>query len=75
MKEHAVPCPQQPPTRDDNTVLVAQDTPGTTCSFSHQKGYLKELYIYIYIYVCMPDQLKEEITLLHYIIFSAIRDL
>ena len=33
MKACAIPCPHQPPTRDDNTVSVAQGstaTPGTT---------------------------------------------
>ena len=65
VKAYAIPCPHQPPTRGDNTVLVAQGWVlpllALPRSFCYQTGYLKELYIYIYIYT--PDQLRAEITL------------
>ena len=53
MKIRAIPCPHQPPTRGDNTGLVAQGgtaTPGATKQLLPPDRVLKELYIYIYIY-------------------------
>ena len=43
------------PTRDDNTVSVAQGgtaTPGATIQLLPPDRVLRELYIYIYIYIC-----------------------
>ena len=54
VKACAIPYPHQPPTRDDNTVSVAQSasaTTGTTKQLSPPDRVLKELYIYIYIYI------------------------
>ena len=59
MKAGAIPCPNQPPTRGDNTVLVDQGsttTPGTTKQVLPPDKVLKELYIYT------PDQLRAEST-------------
>ena len=53
VKVRAIPCPHQPPTRDDNTVSIAQGgtgTPGTTKQLLPPNRILRELYIYIYIY-------------------------
>ena len=64
LKARAIPCPHQPPTRGDNTVSVAQGgtvTPGATKQLLPPDRVLRELYIYIYIY--MPDQLRAETTL------------
>ena len=64
VKACAIPCPHQPPTRGDNTVLVAQGgtaTPGATKQLLPPDRVLRELYTYIYIY--MPDQLRAETTL------------
>ena len=58
VKARAIPCPHQPPTRDDNTVSVAQGgtaTPGATKQLLPPDRVLRESYIYIYIYT--PDQL------------------
>ena len=66
MKARAIPCPHQPPTRGDNTVLVAQGgtaTPGATKQFLSPDRVFRELYIYIYIYIYTPDQLRAETTL------------
>ena len=52
VKVRVIPCPHQPPTRGDNTVLVAQGgtaTPGTTKQLFPPDRVLKELYIYVYI--------------------------
>ena len=49
VKARALQCPHQPPTRGDNTVLVAQGgtgTPGAT----KQLWPPDHIYIYIYIY-------------------------
>ena len=62
VKARAIPCPHQPPTRGDNTGSVAQGstaTPGATKQLLDRV--LRELYIYIYIY--MPDQLRGKTTL------------
>ena len=64
VKACVIPCPHQPPTMGDNTVLVAQGntaTPGTTKQLLPLDRVLRELYIYIYIYT--PDQLRAETTL------------
>ena len=64
VKVHVVPCPHQPPTRSDNTVSVAQGstaTPGATKQLLPPDRVLRELYIYIYIY--MPDQIRAKTTL------------
>ena len=64
VKARAVPCPHQLSTRGDNWVSVAQAgtaTPGATKQVLPPNWVLKELYIYIYIY--MPDQLRAETTL------------
>ena len=77
VKARAIPCPHQPPTRGDNTVSVAQGgtaTPGTTKQLLPPDRVLRELHIYIYIYI--PDQLNAETTLdvnLHFL--SAVCDL
>ena len=68
VKACAIPCPHQPPTRSDNTVLVAQDgtaTPGTTKQLLPPYRVFKRI-IYIYIYIYTPDQLKAEIILLYW---------
>ena len=52
VKADVIPCPHQPPTRGDNTVLIAQGgtaTPGATKQFLPLDRVLRELYIYIYI--------------------------
>ena len=64
MKARAIPCPNQPPTRGDNTVSVAQGgtaTPGATNQLLPPDRVLRELYICIHIYT--PDQLRAETTL------------
>ena len=51
VKARAIPCPHQPPTRGDNTVLVAQGdtaTPGATKQFLPPERAFKRI-IYIYI--------------------------
>ena len=63
MKARAIPCPHQPPTRDDNTVSLAQGgttTSGATKQLLPPDRVLRELYICIYIYT--PDQLRAETT-------------
>ena len=54
VKARAIPCPHQPPTRDDNTVLVAQigtATPSATKQLLPPGMVFKRIiYIYIYIY-------------------------
>ena len=54
VKVHAIPCPHQPSTRDDNTVSIAQ---GGTATLGATKQLLppdrvfkRIIYIYIYIY-------------------------
>ena len=52
VKARAIPCPQQPPARSDNTVSVAQGGTATRTSteqLCHRTGYLKSY---------MPDQPK-----------------
>ena len=64
MKACVIPCPHQPPTRGDNIVSVDQAstaTSGHTQQLLPPDRVLKELYIYIYIY--MPDQSRAETTL------------
>ena len=54
VKARAIPCPHQPPTRGDNTVLVAQGgtaNPGAAKQLLPPDRVLRELYIYIYIYI------------------------
>ena len=54
VKACVIPCPHPPPTRGDNTVSVAQGgtaTPGATKQLLPPNRVLKELYIYIYIYI------------------------
>ena len=54
VKARAIPCPHQLPTRGDNTVSVAQsvtDTPGAMKQLLPPDRVLRELYIYIYIYI------------------------
>ena len=54
VKARAIPCPHQPPSRGDNTVLVAQGdtaTPGATKQLLPPDRVLRELYIYMYIYI------------------------
>ena len=66
VKARAIPCPHQPPTKGDNTVLAAQGgtaTPGATKQLLPPDRVLRELYIYIYIYIYTPDQLRAEPTL------------
>ena len=66
VKAHVIPCPHQPATKGDNTVLVAQGgsaAPDATKQLLPPDRVLKELYIYIYIYIYMPDQLRAETTL------------
>ena len=66
VKARAIPCPHQPPTRDDNTVSVVQGgtaTPGGTKLLLPLDRVFRELYIYIYIYIYTPDQLRAETTL------------
>ena len=50
MKARAIPCPHQLPTRDDNTVSVAQGdtaTPGTTKQLlPPDKVFKRNIYIY-----------------------------
>ena len=63
MKEHAIPCPHQLPSRGDNTVSVAQGgtaTPGAAKQLLPPDRILRESYIYIYKY--MPDQVNAETT-------------
>ena len=53
VKARAMPCPQQPPTRGDTTVSVAQGgtaTPVATKQLLPPGRVLIQLYIYIYIY-------------------------
>ena len=53
VKARAIPCPHQPPVRDDSTVSVAQGgiaTPGATKQLLPPDRVLRELYIHIYIY-------------------------
>ena len=77
VKTRAIPYPQQPPSRGDNTVSVAQGgtaTPGATKQLLPPDRVLRESYIYIYIYT--PDPLNAETTLdvnLHFL--SAVCDL
>ena len=62
MKARVIPCPHQPPTRGDNTVLVAQGgtaTPGATKQLLPPDRVLKQSYIYIYT----SDQLRAETIL------------
>ena len=54
MNARATPCPHRPPTRGDNTGLVAQGdtaTPGATKQLLPPDRVLGELYVYIYIYI------------------------
>ena len=51
MKARAIPCPHQPPTRGDNTVLVAIGGTGTPKQLLPLDRVLRELHIYIYIYI------------------------
>ena len=56
MKTRAIPCPHHPPTRGDNTVSVAQGgtaADGATKQFLPPDSGLKELYIYICVYMCV----------------------
>ena len=75
VKERAIPCPHQPPTRGDNTFSVAQGstaTPGATKQLLPLDRVLRESYIYIY----MPDQLNAETTLdINFHFLSAVCDL
>ena len=51
VKAHAIPCPHQPPSKGDYTVLVAQGgtaTPGATKQLLPPDRVLRESYIYIY---------------------------
>ena len=78
MKEHAIPCPYQPPTRSDNTVSVVQGctaNPGATKQILPPDRVFQKM-IYIYISIYMPDQLKGEIALycIFIFIFSAVWD-
>ena len=53
VKACVIPCPHQPPTRGDKTVLVAQGgtaTPGTTKQLLPLEIYI---YIYVYIYIIL----------------------
>ena len=55
MKERAIPCLHQPPTRVDNTVSVVQGstaTPGATKQLlSPNRVFKRNIYINIYIYI------------------------
>ena len=54
VKARAIPCPHQPPTRADNTVWVAQGgtvNPCATKQLLPPDRVLRELYIYIYLYI------------------------
>ena len=63
VKASVIPCPNQPPTRGDNTVLVTQGgtaTPGATKQLLPLDS------------VCTPDQLRAETTLdihLHFLFY------
>ena len=76
MKPCAIPCPQQLPTRSDNTVSVAQGataTPGATKQLLSPE----RVYIYIYIYISssssscraasrdIPDPLSPLLPIIH----------
>ena len=57
VKARAIPCLHHQPTRDDNTVSVAQGgtaTPGATKQLLVPDRAFKRI---IYIYICTPDQL------------------
>ena len=63
VKARALPYPHQPPTRNDNTVSVAQGgtaTPGATKQLLPPGRVLKRN---IYIYIYTSNQLKVEITM------------
>ena len=72
MKARAIPCPHQPPSRGDNTALVAQ---GGTATLGATKQLLPPDNIYIYIYIYTPGQLNAETTLdVNFHFLSAVCD-
>ena len=65
VKACAMLCPHQPPTRNDNTVSVAEGSiaiPGATKQLLlPDRVFRRIIYIYIYIYIYTPDHLKTKI--------------
>ena len=76
MKALAIPCPHQPPIKDDNIVLVAKAVLPLLALPSilpQERVFKRNIHNYIYIYT--PDQLKAENSgYLFIFIFSAVCD-